>query len=288
MTLQEKPSGTTILQSVSDGIDDVIYISDPDTYELLHVNDTAARIWGRNVVGKKCYAILQDRDSPCPFCTNGKIFGEHLGQNYVWEFQNEVNQRWYRCSDKAIPWSDGRMVRFELAADITELKRTEQQLRHTVEKLAQSNQDLQQFAYVASHDLQEPLRMVSSFTQLLSDRYADQLDEKAQSWIHYAVDGAQRMQILIQDLLSFSRVNTHGNEFSRINLSIPASQAIQNLSLRIEETGAVIDTQALPSLPVDGTQITQLFQNLLANALKFSDHQPQIRIRPLKKRVTGY
>ena len=176
------------------------------------------------------------------------------------------------------------MVRFELAADITELKRTEQQLRHTVEKLAQSNQDLQQFAYVASHDLQEPLRMVSSFTQLLSDRYADQLDEKAQSWIHYAVDGAQRMQILIQDLLSFSRVNTHGNEFSRINLSIPASQAIQNLSLRIEETGAVIDTQALPSLPVDGTQITQLFQNLLANALKFSDHQPQIRIRAAEKK----
>ena len=110
------------LLAILDGIEDVIYVADPETYELLHVNDAFRKVWGENVLGQKCYSVLQERDTACPFCTNDKIFGEYLGKNYVWEFQNEKNLRWFRCSDKAIPWVDGRMVRFETAADITELK----------------------------------------------------------------------------------------------------------------------------------------------------------------------
>ena len=111
-----------------DGIDDVIYVADPETYELLWVNEAARRSWGQDIVGRKCYAALQDRDTPCPFCTNDRIFGDSAGTSYVWEFQNEINKHWYRCADKAIRWHDGRMVRFELASDISSQKNVEQKL----------------------------------------------------------------------------------------------------------------------------------------------------------------
>ena len=116
------------LLAVLDGIDDVIYVSDPETYELVHVNETFRKAWGDDVLGKKCYNVLQGRDAPCPFCTNDRIFGDYLGQTYLWEFQNEKTKRWYRCADKAIQWVDGRMVRFELAGDITPLKEIETSL----------------------------------------------------------------------------------------------------------------------------------------------------------------
>ena len=198
------------LLAILDGIEDVIYVADPDTHELLHVNEAFKSYWGEGVIGKKCHKVLQNRDGPCPFCTNDKIFGEYLGRSYVWEFQNEVTLNWYRCSDKAIQWTDGRMVRFEIATDITRLKTVEEQLIKTNANLERSNKELQQFAYVASHDLQEPLRMVSSYTQLLAERYQEQLDDKARKYIFYAVDGATRMQRLIQDLLAYSRVTTRG------------------------------------------------------------------------------
>ncbi len=101
-----------------DGIEDVIYVADPDTYELLYFNKTARDIWG-DAAGKKCYKVLQDRDEPCPFCSNDKILGENVGQSYVWEFQNEISKQWFRCADKAIKWSNNKMVRFELASDIS-------------------------------------------------------------------------------------------------------------------------------------------------------------------------
>ncbi len=115
------------LLAILDGIQDVIYVADPDTYELVHVNDVLRKSWGQNVLGKKCYKVLQNRNTPCPFCTNDKIFGENYGETYVWEFQNELTKNWYRCSDRAITWHDGRKLRFELASDITPLKTAEQE-----------------------------------------------------------------------------------------------------------------------------------------------------------------
>ncbi|MEH0021738.1 MAG: ATP-binding protein [Desulfobacter sp.] len=279
------------LKAIVDGIDDVIYIADPDTYELLHANEALRGTWGSDIIGKKCHKVLQDRNQPCPFCTNNKIFGKYLGRSYVWEFQNKVNGNWYRCSDKAIRWVDGRMVRFELAADITEAKMAEQalkdsreELESTLKRLRQSNEDLQQFAYVASHDLQEPLRMVSSFTQLIAERYQGKLDEKADRWIHFAVDGANRMQALIQDLLSFSRVNTHGAGFGPVELAQAASGAMANLTMAVEEAGAKISVEDLPVVHGDAGQLTLVFQNLIGNAVKFCrDEPPRIRISAEQK-----
>ncbi len=126
----------TYLMAVLDGIDDVIYVSDVQTYNLLYVNDAFRRIWGEGSLGKKCYRVLQGRDAPCPFCTNDKILGEYAGKSYVWEFRNEATKRWFRCSDKAISWVDGRTARFELASDITDLKTAERQIREEQAKVS--------------------------------------------------------------------------------------------------------------------------------------------------------
>ncbi len=116
------------IKSLLDGSDDVLYVADPETYELLLVNETFKKNWGSDVLGKKCHKVIQGRDKPCPFCTNDKILGEYLGRSYVWEYQDEVTGIWYRCNDRAIDWVDGRKVRVELASDITQVKQTEQKL----------------------------------------------------------------------------------------------------------------------------------------------------------------
>lgn len=255
------------------GIDDVMYVSDPETYELLYVNEAFKKNWGDEVLGKKCHSVIQSRDTPCPFCTNDIIFGEYKGKTYIWEFQNEVTGSWFRCADKAIKWPDGRMVRFEIASDISEQKQTEQ-------KLAESNEELEQFAYVASHDLQEPLRMVSSYTQLLARRYEDKLDQDAQDFIEFAVDGANRMQQLIQDLLQYSRLNTRGQEFQEVDLLEVFNEAVNNLKISIEENGAKVTNETLPTVFADPSQLVSLFQNLIGNAIKFRRDEipPRIHI----------
>jgi hypothetical protein len=145
--------------------------------------------------------------------------------------------------------------------------------------LARSNADLEQFAYVASHDLQEPLRMVVSYLQLIQRRYQGQLDQDADEFIHYAVDGANRMQTLIQDLLSYSRVGTRGRAFQWVDGNWIVDQALANLRSTVEYTHAQIEIADLPDIMVDRTQFVQLFQNLLSNALKFhGDAVPQIHI----------
>ncbi|MCX5702194.1 MAG: diguanylate cyclase [Candidatus Omnitrophica bacterium] len=120
--------------SICDSIDQVIYITDPDTYEVLFANKALKKDLGE-VVGKKCYEVFQGLDSPCPFCTNKYIFGENLGKTYIWEFQNRNDKRWYHCIDKAIRWTDGRWVRYEMAIDINERKRSNEELQRQQEEL---------------------------------------------------------------------------------------------------------------------------------------------------------
>jgi signal transduction histidine kinase len=145
----------------------------------------------------------------------------------------------------------------------------EAQLQRSLADLERSNQELEQFAYVASHDLQEPLRMVSSYTQLLAQRYEGQLDDKAKKYIHYAVDGAIRMQTLINDLLAYSRVGTQAKPLEPTDSHAALGEAIRNLAAMIEENRAVITNDDLPTVRADAAQLVLLFQNLLANAIKF-------------------
>jgi light-regulated signal transduction histidine kinase (bacteriophytochrome) len=154
--------------------------------------------------------------------------------------------------------------------DITATRtRAEAHLMEKVDELNRSNRELAQFAYIASHDLQEPLRMVASYTQLLSRRYKGKLDADADEFIAFAVDGANRMQRLIQDLLAYSRIGTKEMELLETSSEQALLQALANLGGAIEESGAQVTHDPLPTVLADEGQLTQLFQNLVGNAVKY-------------------
>ena len=173
---------------------------------------------------------------------------------------------------------------FAAARDITERKKAEEMLKQKLEELARSNAELEQFAYVASHDLQEPLRMVVSYLQLLQRKYQGKLDSKADKYIYFAVDGASRMQVLINDLLEFSRVTTKANEFEPTNCKSIMDQVLSDLEIFIRENRASISYGPLPVVMADPVQFAQVFQNLISNAIKFrSEEAPQIKISAEKR-----
>jgi PAS domain S-box-containing protein len=164
----------------------------------------------------------------------------------------------------------GRLRGFgKITRDITERRQAEEALMKTMAELKRSNEELGQFAYVASHDLQEPLRMVASYTQLLAQRYKGRLDSDADEFIGYAVDGCKRMQRLIQDLLSYSRAGTNIATPRKISVERTLEEAITNLQVAIKESGAVVTHDPLPAIVTDDAQVVQLFQNLIGNAIKY-------------------
>jgi len=173
---------------------------------------------------------------------------------------------------------EGLLV-LSVIVDISARKRAEQAIVDHSRNLQRSNADLEQFAYVAAHDLQEPLRMVASYTELLAVRYGGKLDDKADKYIRYAVDGAKRMQGLISDLLAYSRVGTQGKPLQPTQSGIVVSHVIEQMRARIQEAQAEIACGMLPTVKADEMQLRQLFQNLIGNALKFrSERVPRIRL----------
>lgn len=164
---------------------------------------------------------------------------------------------------------EGREYNVAFVTDITERRRAEEHLAQQTAELSRSNSELEQFAYVASHDLQEPLRMVSSYCGLLSRRYQGKLDKDADDFIHFAVDGATRMKDLIDSLLLYSRVGRRGKPFVPINSTDNVQAALANLAMAVEEAGAEVTFGRLPVVYADSVQLTQVFQNLIGNALKF-------------------
>jgi PAS domain S-box-containing protein len=167
--------------------------------------------------------------------------------------------------------------------DISVRKDAEKHLLKTVGELKRSNEELQQFAYVASHDLQEPLRMVASYTQLLAKRYTGRLDHDADEYIAYAVDGCNRMQALIQDLLTYSRAGTDGRSHREISSENALNAALTNLRATIQESGAVVTHDSLPAITMDDTQLVQVFQNLVGNAVKYrSPEIPRVHVTAAK------
>ncbi len=164
----------------------------------------------------------------------------------------------------------GRLV-VSIVRDITDRKQAERELKAKAEELARSNGELEQFAYIASHDLQEPLRAIAGACQFLARRYKDRLDDEAREFIGFAVDGAKRMQELISDLLDYSRVTSKARELVATSAEATVSSVTANLSLQIDEKAARVTHGPLPEVNADPSQLLQLLQNLVTNALKFND-----------------
>jgi len=187
---------------------------------------------------------------------------------------------WLRTSKIPLHDKEGNVIGLlGTYEDITDRKLAEARLIDALADLERSNKDLEQFAYVASHDLQEPLRMVSSFTQLLAQHYEGRLDEKAKKFMDYVVDGAVRMQRLINDLLAYSRVGTRGKPLETTDAHAILGEAIRNLAAMIEENRAIITNDELPTVRADASQLMQVFQNLISNAIKFhGENIPHIHV----------
>jgi light-regulated signal transduction histidine kinase (bacteriophytochrome) len=170
--------------------------------------------------------------------------------------------------------TDVEAMRDRIVAEVAALRDAEQALLAQARELQRSNEELEQFAYVASHDLQEPLRKVASFTQMLERRYKGQLDERADRYIAFAVDGAKRMQELINDLLEFSRVGRITAPHERVEVADLVAEAERRLGAALQETGGEVVADGLPAVTGDAGLLTAVFQNLLSNAIKFRGEDP--------------
>lgn len=170
------------LLSIFEGIDEPIYVVDPQTYEILYANKALKRRFGENIIGKKCYKTFQDLDNPCDFCTNDKILGENFGKTFSWEWQNLKNGRWYRCIDRGIKWPDGREVRFEIAIDVTERKKAEEKMK---ELLARERE----FKLRTSHYFFNPICIAKGFLELAKEKNGGEEIEKALN----AIDRIERV-----------------------------------------------------------------------------------------------
>ncbi len=223
----------------------------------LHLN-----IKSKDAIGKLATELYGTKEAPY-IKTYDKV--EKSGTPYQFEEYFEPLKKYFHIT--VYSPQKGRFA--TIFSDITERKHAEQKLKESKERLERSNIELEQFAYVASHDLQEPLRMVSSYTQLLEKRYKDKLDQDATEFIHYAVDGAIRMQKLLNDLLEYSRIGSKKKTFEQIDIAEILEYVISNLQLLIADNSVEITTDDLPIVTADGSQLLRIFQNLIENAIKF-------------------
>jgi PAS domain S-box-containing protein len=259
----------------------IAYIKNSDG-RFVYVNEPCAQAFTRPVehwIGKTDSDFWPEEVASELISNDQKVLstGETLAFTEVVPSQNGKSQYWLSFKFPLI--EHGQKYLAGLSVDVTEQKTAEAKLQQAFDELERSNAELEQFAYVASHDLQEPLRAVSGCVQVLQRRYSGQLDQRADEFIHHAVDGAARMQTLINDLLAFSRVGTRGNTFTTVPLPTLLQTALANLRVSIAESNAQITYDDLPLVHGDTSQLAQVFQNLISNALKFrGDKQPQIHI----------
>ncbi len=253
---------------------------------LQWVNPAVERLAGYSIA--HCLA-MDDYPLPMVHPDDRPLMARMRSVSQAGDFENAVEFRLI-CRNGMVKWAmasfqpifsdrGGRMGSRWSIRDITDRKEAEEELAERTEDLERSNGELQQFAYVASHDLQEPLRTVTSFLQLLQRRYGGKLGKDADEYIEFAVDGALRMHRLITDLLVYSRVSTHGDSFEPVDMNIPLSTALTNLSGAISEADAQVSFDPLPTIEVDEIQMVSLFQNLIGNAIKYQAEGVRPRVR---------
>ena len=264
----------TLVETMNDGLG----IQDASG-TITYVNGGLCRIFGRpaeEIIGRRITDFL-DEDNLRIFAEQMKERKQGRTTSYEMSFMRPDGAQVATIVAPArIVEPIGRVTTgsFAVMTDITEHKRIVEELVRRTAELERSNRELEQFAYVASHDLQEPLRMVASYTQLLQKRYRGQLDQEAEDFIGFAVDGANRMQRLIADLLMYSRAGAPGTPLERVDAHEALDGAVANLRMIIEESGARVTRDELADVLADERQLVQVFQNLIGNAIKFHGEAP--------------
>ncbi len=228
--------------------------------------------------GATCYRLLHGRESPCSECRVTDIL--RTREPLEWDWPKAPDNRAYHVYSYPFTDIDDTELILEMGVDITERVAAESRIKEYSQELEVKNQELQDFAYVASHDLQEPLRKIGTFGNLLRTRHGDALDEKGSDYLRRMENAARRMRRLIAALLEYSRVTTKEGMFVTVDLNHVVEQTIENLENQIKQAGARIETEPLTTIRADPNQMRQLFQNLISNAVKFNDQAaPVVNIR---------
>lgn len=269
-----------LIETLMDNIPDHIYFKDLES-RFIRVNRAMAGRFGlaepAGAVGKSDFDFFTAEHAKQAFADEKEIVrsGNPMVDREEKETWPDGSVTWVSTTKQCLRGKQGEILgTFGLSRDITARKAAEEALEEKAGELTRSNRELEQFAYVASHDLQEPLRMIASYTQLLARRYEGKLDKDASEFIGYAVEGATRMQGLINDLLSYSRVGTRGKPFEATDLNEVLARALDNLKITIEDAKATVTSSKLPTVIGDGGQLIQVVQNLVSNAVKFRGATP--------------
>ena len=252
----------------------MICLLTPD-YHVAFSNRAFREMYGESH-GRHCYEYCFGLKEPCEFCESFKPF--KTGKPHYWQLKSP-NGKIIDAYDFPFTDIDGSQLVLEMDIDVTEQKQAEKDLKNTFEELKRSNEELKQFAYVSSHDLQEPLRTIASFTQLLERRYKGKFDSDADEFMDYIVEAAVHMKAQIEGLLEYSRVGTKWEEFQPVNLNEILNKIIQSLYTSIEESNAKINVDELPVVMGDAVQLQRVFQNLISNAIKFRKEEEPLEIR---------
>jgi PAS domain S-box-containing protein len=267
-------------RAIVEAFDGLIYICSQD-YRIKFMNRQFIERTGYDATGELCYKALHDLDSICPWCVNERVF---KGETVRWEVQSPKDNHWYYIVNTPIYHTDGTISKQAMILDITEIKKTEEELKRLSEELARSNAALKDFAYIASHDLKKPLQTIESFSKLLARRYKGKLDAKADEFISYIVEGVQRLQMLIKDLLEYSQIETKAKNIKPTDFSFIVEEAMSNMKTAIDESNAVVTYNKMPTIMSDPQQMISLFQNLIDNAINFrSNKAPRVRISAERK-----
>jgi PAS domain S-box-containing protein len=281
-----------ILENVLNNMSEIVYVVDPYTREILYTNETGERLLGGRLAGQLCYRAIWGLEAACYSCRVGRVLVDGDGETYTREAFNEKLGRWLRVNMRAVPWRDGGQVWCGVAVDISESKALEEEiiahnrtLNQTVKDrtaaLLAKNRELESFTYSVSHDLRAPLRSIEGFSRALLEDYHEKLDDEGRDFLGRIVSSAVRMDRLINDLLSYSRLGQRGVASEAVDMNKLVAYALEEMKGDVEAAAAQVEVSgALPTVRGDPALLLVLLNNLIGNALKYRRPgvPPEVRI----------